>query len=169
MGDLNYLFIGVPILGSWAISWLTGINDMDKGYGKPWYFPDSWVFVMAWSVVYLIIGYMMYRALEHSDDNLFWLLTLLTILSYMWTYTFAIRKEYKRSFYLLLMILLIAFACYTEIIYSDMIDDDVPNSLGHGYLQLFTPVLVWLLFATILMSQITPGEERFSLSFDDLN
>ena len=169
MSDLNYLFIGVPILGSWALMWLSGIKGMDTGYTKPWYFPENWVFIAAWSIIYLIIGYLLYRALEHDDHNLFWMLILLTLLTYMWTYTFAIRRDFKRSFYLLLLILLVAFACYSEIIYSDMIDDDTPNSLGHGYLHLFVPVLVWILFATLLMSQIRPGKTAFSpLMADDL-
>lgn len=162
MSDVNYLFVGVPLLGSWALMWLSGVKNMDSGYKKPWYFPENWVFIAAWSVIYVIVGYLMYKALDTEDFNLFWLLALWVILTYMWTYTFAVRRDYKRSFYLLLLILLTSFLAYTELIYADMVDDASPDSLGHGYVHLFVPVLVWIIFAMTLFSQIKPGKSAFS-------
>ena len=146
--NLNYLWILGPLAGSWLLSLFIGKVD-SKSIIKPWFALPEWSYFGVWTILYIILGVILYKSADEGDDLLFWLTLIFTLVTYLWVYTYVLGRSPIHSLYLLIILLVFSFIIYTEMFYSNMVSDDDPDSFGKGYIFMFIPVMLWILFTLI--------------------
>ena len=100
--------------------------------------PPGWVFGVVWPILYILMGLVWVRLRKQKDkitvDILF---CLLTVVLNSWIVVYSCANRKKDALYILLISLTISLAIWGY-------------SVGTTELFYFTPLVVWLLFATML-------------------
>lgn len=138
------------ILTSLAIPLLFGVlgsllGDPTSGYvalNNPSFAPPSFVFPIAWTTLYILMGissYIIYITDSKNKKNALILYIIQLIVNSLWTYFFFKLKLLLFSFYwIILMIILVATMIYKFYKIKPIA----------AYLQI--PYILWLIFASIL-------------------
>jgi tryptophan-rich sensory protein len=138
------------ILISIAIPLLFGVlgsllGDPASGYvalNNPSFAPPSFVFPIAWTTLYILMGissYIIYITDNKNKKNAIILYIIQLIVNSLWTYFFFKLKLLLFSFYwIILMIILVAIMLYKFYKIKPIA----------AYLQI--PYILWLIFASIL-------------------
>lgn len=108
-------------------------------------------YVLLWIIFYLVMGHILYESEEHDDHELYWTVIVLIGLSYLFLACTKIKSEILYSISLVMLGLL--FTIYTELIFSDTIDDDSSDKLQRGYVHLLSPVFVLIFYLLIGVQQ----------------
>lgn len=152
--DLAFLWIIAPICLSFLVKYLTSkLPYKTKRPDRPWFSPSGYIFVWIWSFIYIVLGLLLYCSYIYEDNTLFYLVLTFTILSYGWSYLYRVMKDYIGALYLLVGLLFLSLCIYTELFYTETTNNDRPDSFGRGFIFLFTPVIVWLIFALNIATQ----------------
>jgi hypothetical protein len=111
----------------------------------------KFIYVLLWITFYLILGQLLFESEEHDDTEMYWTILGLIGLSYLFLACTKISPKYLFS--ILLIMLLLAFSIYTELIFSDTIDDDSTNKLQRGYVHLMSPIFVLIFYLLVAIHQ----------------
>ena len=149
-------FIVAPVLGSYFITYAIGARKYDF-YRQAWFQPPGWVFGVVWTLLYVMLGAILWKSFDVSDWETFGLTWGLVGMTYLWPYIFNVRRDFKMSIYLVVAILTLALILYVQLYYSKLVDED---SFGKGYLMVYVPLLAWLIFALILATQSHDMSQR---------
>ncbi|MBP1857993.1 TspO/MBR family protein [Rhizobium herbae] len=127
---------------------LIGINNIPgewyQSLAKPSFNPPNWIFAPAWSVLYVIIGFVGARTFLHHRQSAamrFWVAQM--IFNFAWSPLFFGLHEIALALIVILS-LLISIAGF------------IATSRKQDYLSalLFLPYLAWVAFATLLNTSI---------------
>lgn len=115
-------------------------DDWYAGLQKPWFNPPNWVFPVAWSILFLMIGiagWLVYRVSGVNNALVVWGIGL--PVNALWTYLFFGLRRIDLAFYelLVLWVLIVAFAILAWR-YSRLAS------------LLFIPYIAWVTFAGVL-------------------
>lgn len=132
MNDLLLAF--VPLLGGFAIGSTVETTSYDRSVGPP-----RWVFPVAWTILYAILGYSAYRVGFGNEAIILWWAGLL--LNFMWSPVWFGQND--RSGGLMILQALIVTTVITSVAFYRV---DKPA----GLLQI--PYLLWLGYAHYLSS-----------------
>ena len=136
----------IPILGGFLSSWLSG--DIKEVYSRlilPAIAPPDWVFPVAWTVLYLMIGtasYLIYMSRSVPEEKRVGALTFYgvqLVLNFLWTPLFFRFLWLKLAFAEL--IALIVIALFTTIAFY---------RINKRTFLLMLPYLIWLSYAAVL-------------------
>ena len=129
----EYLLLLTPILSGFIIS---AICPMGSDSGSDVKFrPPSWVFGVAWPILYLLLGLSWVLA-QQKNKNYNYLYLLLNSLLCMWIIVFSCYNSQKNSVFILLGTIILAIMCFTS---------------GVMYSQLaLSPLIGWLIFALLM-------------------
>ena len=142
------LFINllIPTLGGFLVWYINrnAITYYGENVKKPFFTPPGIVFIIVWSILYILMGIAAYRIYvknkESNNDNgayFFYLLQL--ILNFMWSFIFFTFRLYGISFIWLIILLVFVIITFIKFIKIDKIA---------GFLLI--PYIVWLLYAGVL-------------------
>jgi len=138
---VNFLRIFLPvILGGLTGLLIKDFIDFDV-VTKPFLAPPAWLFPVAWTILYLLMGvaYYLYKRFENDFSIIEIVYYLQLFFNYTWTIFFFIFKWRGFSiFWIVILFLLSAFLTY-KLLQKKKISG-----------ILFFPYLLWLLFATYL-------------------
>ena len=135
---IKLIIILSPLIIGFATGKYCGVNDTS---GESVSFrPPPWVFGVAWTILYLLIGISFYYSL-----NLSIIPKYLIVLSYiflnlflcLWVYFYSCKNMKKEAIYIIVSSLVFAIICCI-----------LSNSII-GQISL-VPLIVWLFFATLL-------------------
>ena len=104
--------------------------------------PPSWVFIVVWTILYILMGissYLIYEKNDLNSDTALKVYALSLFINFLWTPVFFGLK--LRLFALIIIILLDLLVAYTIYCYHKIKKEA-------AYLQI--PYLIWVLFATYL-------------------
>lgn len=136
-----------------SVGWLSGvatssgINDWFLGLKKPFFNPPNYLFGPVWTVLYLLMGYSLFRILQSPLTTLkVRALTIFTIqlsLNFLWSFIFFKFQFIGLAFFEIILIWISILAMILA--FSKM------DRLAAG-LQI--PYLLWVSFATVLNGAI---------------
>lgn len=130
--DPKSAVIFVPMLSGYLASYFCGNQRMREGNTS--YTPPGWVFGIVWPILYTLIGYSWYRNID--DAKLAALYGALVALLTSWIpITSCFDKQIEGVWIIVLSILLTSYCMLLS---------------SHADRLLLLPLLVWLLFATLL-------------------
>ncbi len=142
-------FILIPIVPSFIISSFTNSSGTFDNIEKPFLTPPSFVFPIAWTILYVLMGissYLIYTSPTASNKDKKIALTLYLvqlIFNFLWTPIFFNLNLYFLSFIwiviLIILVILMIFSFYKV-------------SKPAAFLQI--PYLIWLVFAGYLSYSI---------------
>jgi translocator protein len=147
---MKEIIIIIPLLISFIlqrINPLFGVNTQNKWYRnlkKPDLQPPGYVFGIAWTIIYLLIGYSIYLFTFYYKNITLYNMALIIFLiqmflNYSWTYVLNKYENLRLSFYHILMITLL-------VILNVIIFNRINKKIG----LLLVPYMLWLLFASYL-------------------
>ena len=133
MKTIEYVLLLLPLVTGFATSAFCTIGS-DSGSGVK-FRPPSWVFSIAWPILYLLLGYawVVSRRNDSKSDYLYGALTLLLVL---WIIVYGCANKRKDAVYILLLSIIAIIACFA-------------NSPTKSKL-LLSPLFGWLLFALLM-------------------
>jgi benzodiazapine receptor len=100
--------------------------------------PPGWVFGVVWPVLYLLMGLAWVQLRRQKSKNMVdALFAVLTVSLNSWIVVYSCQKKKKSALYVLLLSFAIAMATWGY-------------SVGTDQMFYLTPLIVWLLFATML-------------------
>jgi benzodiazapine receptor len=138
--NFNLLIIILPVIIGFIIGQLSKPGEWYFKLNKPELTPPSYVFGIAWSILYLLIGLSYYLALKNKSIE-YWILPLLhLLLNYIYTPLIFMYKRLLESAILTTLILITAIIIMI-LFYS------YGNKIS-AYLLI--PYILWLLFANYL-------------------
>ena len=140
------LLIVTPILLSWTVTYFTG-KVQSKKYKAAWFQPPGWVFGIVWTLLYAMLGVLLYESKRYEDYDVLTLIIILMFFTYLWQYFFSYKKWYRFAIYDLLIILTVSLLLYSALVKSSIVND---SSFGEGYLLIYVPFIAWIVFALIL-------------------
>tara|TARA_R110001592_G_scaffold18816_12_gene77772 strand:- start:50881 stop:51384 length:504 start_codon:yes stop_codon:yes gene_type:complete len=140
------VLIVVPILLSWTTSYFFGRSDPYK-YTPAWFQPPGWVFGIVWTLLYVMLGFLLYESKREKEYGVLSLVVVLLFFTYLWQYLFNYKKWYRLAVYDLLLVLVISLILYVLLNYSAVVDK---TSFGQGYLMVYIPFIAWIIFAIIM-------------------
>jgi benzodiazapine receptor len=119
-------------------------NPWYKNLVKPKLQPPGYVFGIAWTTIYLLIGYSFYLFLQYYKNNYLFNLALIIFiiqmfLNYSWTYVLNKYENLTLSFYHILLITI--FVLINVVLFYK-----IKPKMG----ALLLPYMLWLLFASYL-------------------
>lgn len=158
--DIEYIFIGLPLVGAIVLTALSNKIEGKSKYIKPWFQPSESVYGIIWCIVYLILGILIWKSRDTDDDTLYWMLVGLVLLSYFWIYSFVMQNEMRVAFYTLGIMVTLSFIILVELFYSNITEDDSPDAETRLYIFMFCGVIGWLIFIMVLCSQVTLREMK---------
>ncbi len=130
------IIIGVPVL-SMIVGMISPSNDIYGNIIKK-VRPPGYVFGIAWSILYTLIGLSWAFNLEETenkDELWFWILyPLMLLVLYSWSWVF--NKNPKLSLYVILISYLLLFMIYSVSNYKARVS--------------LSPLIIWLFFATLM-------------------
>ena len=139
------VLILLPVLGSGLIYYLT--KDSINIYStleKPVFAPPSFIFMIVWSILYILMGLASYRIymLRYQGENIgsslfFYIVQLL--LSYLWPILFFSLRLYGVSFIELVILLIFIVITFIKFIKLDKVAG-----------ILLIPYIIWGSFAAVL-------------------
>jgi tryptophan-rich sensory protein len=163
MSYARWALVTVPLIV--FIGFLVG-NISGSGFGNPWFdglkrptwFPPGWLFPVAWTTLYAMMGLAIAHILAArgaSGRTLAIALFLVQLtLNYAWPPTFFLA--HKISIALILIIVLLGLAIATTFAFA---------RVRRVAAWLMVPYLAWLSFATLLnyeMDRLNPDAETFA-------
>lgn len=140
------LNILIPLLGGFIVSYINrnAMSVYNTTVKKPFFTPPSIVFIIVWTILYILMGIAAYRIYiknkENNDDNgayFFYLVQL--ILNFMWSFIFFTFRLYGLSFIWIIILFIFVVITFIKFIKIDKIA---------GFL--LVPYMLWLVFAGIL-------------------
>ena len=140
------LNILIPLLGGFIVSYINrnAMSVYNTTVKKPFFTPPSIVFIIVWTVLYILMGIAAYRIYiknrDNNDDNgayFFYLVQL--ILNFMWSFIFFTFRLYGLSFIWIIILFIFVVITFIKFIKIDKIA---------GFL--LVPYMLWLVFAGIL-------------------
>ncbi|MBO5696581.1 MAG: tryptophan-rich sensory protein [Alphaproteobacteria bacterium] len=110
--------------------------------------PDGWVFSVAWTILYALLGWALYLIISNdktrfSKARAYWLFVIQLVLNFMWTYAYF--GLHMLNLAMLILIALIVIAIWMAYVFK-------PISKTASYLV--WPYIVWMLFAAYLNGAI---------------
>lgn len=145
---MNQLIIFIPFILSNIVTFLTLKPD---AYAKNLPLqPPSFVFGIAWSVIYLLYGAYLYSVLNTKEPYLYWILILWTInfvLNLAWSPIVFNYKQYTNGVYMIVLMIstLIGLLITTSNVVSRI---------------LLLPYITWLILALLLNVELVRRNER---------
>jgi len=136
----------VPLIGSWIMTFLFG-NVKSRKYSKSWYQPPGWVFFVVWTLLYVMLGFLLYESSVQEDYLLLGFIIALTSLTYLWIFFFNYLRNDKLAIWTILLILAFSLVVFSLLIDSKIVEN---TSFGIGYLAVFSPFIAWIIFALLL-------------------
>ena len=133
----NLLYIFIPSLMGYITSYFCNVGE-SSGKNIP-FRPPGWVFGVVWPILYLLFGLSWYFSILYKGDNnlqVNMLYLLLSSLLCIWIIIYGCYNNKKFGIYILLLSLLNILIIYTIV--------NIKSKL------LLTPLMIWLLFATLL-------------------
>ncbi len=130
----------VGLLSSFLIR--NGVNYFNDNVVKPSFSPSPWLFPIAWTILYILMGIASYitEINNKQNNNLPFIFYFIQLgLNFIWPIIFFIFKWYLVS--VVIIVLLLAFSILTTIEFYKV-------NKQAGYLLI--PYILWLLFATVL-------------------
>jgi len=146
MADGKIALIFTPLIVSFLASRFFGKVD-SKDYVKASFQPPGYVFMFVWTALYIMFGFLLYRAVEIEDYLILGLVTGTLFLTYLWIYTFNSLKNYSLSTFVIFLTLLIALELLVALLY---------RGWEEAYLYTYTPFVAWIIFALLLSSFTKP-------------
>lgn len=135
----------MPLLISLVVGWTLSKQQKEiyDIYILPAGMPPSWLFIIVWSILYVLLGYSLYRiyAAPRSGDTILAGVVLIgqMILQFVWNYVFFL---FHLLFYaVLLQIFIIVIACWNY---------GLIHRFDRKIAYMHLPYLLWLLFALYL-------------------
>jgi len=135
----------LPLAGGGAVALATmnAMKDYDA-VAKPPLAPPTAVFPIAWTLLYLLMGYALYRSLRAAEDGLAVQRSLRTftsqlLINYLWPFIFFTFKTYWAAAVCLLFLILLVLMTRAEFAKNDK-----------TAARLLIPYIVWLVFALYL-------------------
>lgn len=135
----------IPLLGGFIVSYINR-NSMDtyKSLKKFFLTPPDIVFVIVWTILYILMGIAAYRIYiknkSYKDDNgayFFYLVQL--ILNFMWSFIFFTFRLYGISFLWIILLFIFVIITFIKFIKVDKIA---------GFLLI--PYILWIIYAGVL-------------------
>lgn len=161
MSDYSFMYIIVPLIIPFLIIYTYKIKPLQHHYS------NNSIYGFLWATFYISLGFLLFKADEFDDTELFWVIFALLATSY----AFLIYTNYNMSyaFNLLFIMLGLAFAVFIELLFARLIDDDSVDSLERGYVHLVIPsfLLVFYIMHTFSHAKLEP--EPSSILISDLN
>ena len=139
------LCLAIPLGVGGLAALLTGGGMGEySNFIKPPYSPPGWLFPVAWTILYLLMGYASYRVWTADADRVK-IRRALTLyfaqlaVNFLWPRVFFGAKWYLAAFFVLLVLWVLVFLC----IYAFA---DVDEKAG----DLLLPYILWITFAAYL-------------------
>jgi tryptophan-rich sensory protein len=138
--NLSFLIIFLPVIIGFAIGFFTRPDNWFKSLKKPVLNPPSYVFSIAWFILYILIGVSYYLALKNKKF-IYWIIPLLhLILNFSYTpIIFMYKRLLESSFIVLLTLLTLIIVMVLFYSYKKYVS-----------VYLLIPYLLWLIFANYL-------------------
>lgn len=127
-----YLFMIIPVIISNIVAYYFPMNNINLNQSS--YTPPPIVFQIVWNILYLTLGY---RLVNTKSQQVFRLILINLILTYLWVITFNVIQDYKLN--LIILIILIFTTIYSMFLENNNV-----------LIILTIPYLLWLCFATYL-------------------
>jgi len=138
------LFLLLVVVGGLAIGFVTAPGDFYAHLAKPVFNPPDWVFGPVWTVLYVLIAVVGWRAWERDRSGLpmkLWWTQL--ALNFLWTPVFFAAHQIG----LALAVILLLFAAIVAFISTVWREDLIAG-------WLFVPYAAWVAFASLLNAAI---------------
>lgn len=136
----NIISIFIPLIGGIVISLIISKSIDYNNLTKPPLSPPSYIFTVAWTIIYLLLGISYYLVLKtdsnYEDKGLYY---KSLIINYLWSIIFFVFKWRFIS---------IAWILLLDITVIKLIKSFKKYNTLSAYLQI--PYLLWLIFATYL-------------------
>lgn len=138
--NLSFLIIILPLIIGFAIGYLTKPDNWFKTLKKPLLNPPSYIFSIAWSILYLLIGISYYLALKDKSIG-YWIIPIIHLyINYSFTpMMFIYKRLFESAFIVLLTLITLIIVMILFYSYKKYIS-----------VYLLIPYLLWLLFANYL-------------------
>lgn len=138
---MNILLLLLPSIGAWIMSALCPMSKFK--YLKPKSTPPNWIFPVVWTILYLIMGFVLTRIVKSNDKVALTLFVIQLILNYLWVFFFSCKKNPKLALYDMLLLIIINLSLTIYLVKKDNLSS-----------VLLTPYIGWLLFASMLNFKI---------------
>ena len=106
--------------------------------------PPAWVFGIAWTLLYIMLGFSWYIAQKEYKYNNY-LYILLNVLLCLWLVVYSCQNSAKNAVFVLLASIITALLCFTS-----------GNKLSQ---MLIAPLIGWLIFALLMNTTIVQNSE----------
>jgi len=138
--NLSFLIIILPLLIGFMIGFFTKPDKWFKSLKKPELNPPSYVFSIAWFILYILIGVSYYLALKNKS-YVYWIIPLLhLIINFSYTpMMFTYKLLFESAFIVLLTLITLIIVMILFYNYKKYIS-----------VYLLIPYLLWLIFANYL-------------------
>lgn len=135
----------LPLLGGGIVGYLNR-NSMNiyMNIERPSFAPPAIVFIVVWTILYLLMGFASYRIymLRDQDENVgnsLFLYVVQLLLNYLWSFIFFSFRLYGVAFIELVILFIIVLLTFIKFIKLDKLAG-----------ILLIPYLLWLIFAGVL-------------------
>ena len=139
--DFYLLLIVIPIIFGFISGSIGRPDEWYEKLKKPRFNPPRIIFPIAWTILYILMGFAYYYGLYKKDVKFFILPFIHLLLNFCYTPMFFYFKQILGSAILTLIILILAIATLIQFAKTD-------NTLISVYLLI--PYILWLLFANYL-------------------
>ncbi len=137
---MKFIIIFIPIIIGFLIGYFTKPDKWYEKLEKPYLIPKGYVFSIAWSILYLLIGISYYLALKNKK-LIYWIIPIIHLLL-NFSYTpviFRYHKLLESAFIVLLTLITLIIVMILFYSYKKYIS-----------VFLLIPYLLWLIFANYL-------------------
>jgi tryptophan-rich sensory protein len=137
---MKFLIIFMPIIIGFLIGFFTKPDKWYEKLKKPKLMPKGYVFSIAWSILYLLIGISYYLALK-DKDFIYWIIPIIhLIINFIYTpVIFKYHKLLESAFIVLLTLITLIIVMILFYNYKKYLS-----------VYLLIPYLLWLIFANYL-------------------
>lgn len=134
-------FVGLSLLTGAVgglITWI-GMPGFNAA-AKPWFTPPQWVFPVAWTLLYVLMGWGMGRVRKRGRaTGALWLFMIQLVLNVVWTVWFFLLANY-----------LVAFVWLLGLLCTVVVMTELFRRVDTKAAALQIPYLLWLCFAAVL-------------------
>ena len=138
---LKYAFyLLLPVIGGGIIGFLTNSFIDYNELVKPYLSPPSWLFPVAWTVIYILMGisYFLFRKKTYDEDTVL-IYYIQLIVNYLWSIIFFVFKfRLLAIFWIILLDVLVIMLMVNMYRYKKKST------------YLLVPYIIWTIFATYL-------------------
>ena len=139
------VLIAVPMLASFITSYFAGKIKTEPD--RAWFQPPGWVFFVAWTVIYIMFGFLLYESKRQEDYFTLGLVIGILVLTYSWQIIYNRLGLTKLALYVIFLTLILGLILFVQLFYSKIVKD---TKFGEGYIMIYVPFLAWILFALLL-------------------